>query len=154
MINYLTLLYEMEPNAIGMMRESMRQFMSRPDAAAEYKQLNAYTDMLRDEMNVRYDRKIDDSEFYCLLRGAMGFDHPSMRDERAPYLPILNPYIRHDLSVLCKKPKAVTMKGHIVIPHQLNIENNTNNVVGGTRRRRYHKRSRRSNRRRTYKHYK
>lgn len=141
-------------------------FLRRPDVQREKAIITEYIRMLKTEADARYnDGAMPTEEFYCLLRGALGFDHPSMRDERAPRLNIIGPYLLEEIEVICKKPRVVSINGHLVVPQTIpglnnsNEEfNNSNNgyltnamhrLMGGKRRnkRKSSKRTRKNNRR-------
>ena len=69
-------------------------------------------------------------EFYCLLRSALGFDHPSIHDERAPNLKIIAPYVLEEIDIICKKPRTIFVNGIPIVPQvipNLNMEMNNNN---------------------------
>jgi hypothetical protein len=141
-------------------------FKRRPDVQAEYQQFFNYFRMLRPEIDEMYEGHATTEDYYCYLRGALGFDHPSMTDPRAPPLPLIRQYILEEINVVCKKPRITSVNGHLIVPRVIpnlngnSNKNNSNNgyltnairrYYGGSRKtRRKHrksKRTRRNNRR-------
>ncbi len=109
-------------------------FRARPDVQAEYQQFFEYFRMLRPEIDAMYEGRATNDDYYCYLRGALGFDHPSMRDMRAPALQIIGPYILEEINVVCKKPRVTSVNGHLIVPqviHNLNMNGNNGNSNNG-----------------------
>jgi hypothetical protein len=142
-------------------------FKRRPDVQKEKVIALEYIKMLKAEVDAAHNNdKMPKEEFYCILRGAFGFEHSSMRDPRAPNLKILAPYLLEEIDAVCKKPRVIYVNGHLVVPQRIpelnNAEmnsneefNNSNNgyltnamrrLTGGKRRK-----SRRNNSKRTRK---
>jgi hypothetical protein len=103
-------------------------FKSRPDVQAEYQQFSQYFRMLRQEIDEQYERQATTEDYYCYLRTALGFDHPSISDHRAPALRIIRPYLLEEIDVICKKPRFVSVNGHLVRPEAIPDLNNSNNA--------------------------
>ena len=100
-------------------------FKRRPDVQRENVIVKEYIKMLKTEADTSHNTgKMPTEEFYCLLRGALGFDHPSMHDPRAPYLRIIGPYLLEEIEIICKKPRVISVNGHLVVPQIIPELNN------------------------------
>ncbi len=135
-------------------------FKRRPDVQAEYQQFFDYFRILRGEIDSMHNGTASTEDYYCAVRSALGFDHPSMRDPRAPALPLIRPYLLEEINIVCKKPRVMSVNGHLIVPQRIAGLNNsnsnngylTNYMSGGRSRRRRRKqrksrRTRRNNRR-------
>jgi hypothetical protein len=127
-------------------------FKQRPDVQRESAIAKEYIQMLKAEADAAHNNgKMPTDEFYCLLRGALGFEHPSMRDERAPKLKIIGPYLLEEIDMICKKPRAISLNGHLVVPQKISelnknfdrLSENNGYLTGGKRRKSKHINSRR-----------
>jgi hypothetical protein len=140
--------------ASQMTAAEIKAFKSRPDFQAEYQQFIEYFRMLRPEIDAMYNNKASTEDYYCHVRGALGFDHPSMRDPRAPSLKLIGPYLLEEINISCKKPRVISVNGHLVVPEIIPdlINPDVPAIMGGskkkrkTMRKRKH-RTRRNNRR-------
>jgi hypothetical protein len=120
-------------------------FKRRPDVQKELVILKEYMKMLKKEADASHNKgKMPKENFHCLLRGALGFDHPSMSDPRAPYLPLSTPYLLEEIEAICKTPRVISVNGHLVVP-QVIPELNNAAMNGGKRRK--SRRTRKNNRR-------
>ncbi len=100
-------------------------FKQRSDVQKEKAIVIEYIKMLKTEADSFHNTgKMPKEEFYCILRGAFGFEHPSMRDPRAPNLKILAPYLLEEIDAVCKKPRAISVNGHLVVPQVIPGLNN------------------------------
>ncbi len=121
-------------------------FKMRPDVQRELVILKEYMKMLKKEANAAHNKgKMPKDEFHCLLRGALGFDHPSMSDPRAPNLPLSRPYLLEEIETICKTPRVISVNGHLVVPQIIPGLNNS--TMNGGKRRKSHRRTRKNNRR-------
>jgi hypothetical protein len=101
-------------------------FKRRPDVQVEYQQFFEYFRMLRPEIDGIYNGQASTEDYYCYLRGALGFDHPSMRDPRAPPLPLIRQYLLEEINIICKKPRVMSVNGHLVVPQVIpNLNGNS-----------------------------
>ncbi len=108
-------------------------FRRHPAVRAEYQQFFEYFALLREEIDSKYNGAATTEDYYCALRSALGFDHPSMRDPRAPSLKLIRPYLLEEIDIVCKKPRAILVDGHIIVPQIIpNLNNST--MKGGLKR--------------------
>ncbi len=128
-------------------------FKARADVTKEHTAFISYALMLKHEVDIMSNgSKMSEEDFYCLLRSALGFEHPNMRDLRAPELPLLKPYLLEEIDAVCKKPRAVSLNGHLVISKIIpNLENNSNfennSMNGGGKNKHARRHTRKNNKR-------